>query len=364
LKRQHSYGRGRTPAEAEAGCIGEALERYSLIYRGDEQFVRAELSEIAAIHPDDIQLFSQLQYAERETWNASTDEDVHVPEPFESDVPVDWLAAQSLSREKSVRFVAAAGCLMWYQFRPGEPEFARADTIGCASGATFDDAIERALLEWVERDALAIWWDNRLPRTGVRLESFDSSDLNDVAAGLRRIGRDLFLLDCTTDIGVPVYVAVAARADGSEPLMGSAADTSPRRAAYRAASEVGQVWYDAKRTSLLSPSLATWLLNETTATQPYLLPHGLMDAPAETEAAVRRPWMEIVERLEGVGLSAFAVDHSRFDVSVRTVRAIVPGMRHIWNRRAPGRLFEVPVKMRWLGRPNGEQDLNPIRCML
>ena len=45
---------------------------------------------------------------------------------------------------------------MWYEFRPGEPEFARADTVGCASGVTFDEALTRALLEWVERDAMAI----------------------------------------------------------------------------------------------------------------------------------------------------------------------------------------------------------------
>src|SRR5262249_45289407 len=35
-----SYGRGETPEEAVDGCIGEALERYSLIYRGDEPVVR------------------------------------------------------------------------------------------------------------------------------------------------------------------------------------------------------------------------------------------------------------------------------------------------------------------------------------
>lgn len=36
LRRQASCGRGRTAAEAIDGAIGEALERYSLIYRGDE----------------------------------------------------------------------------------------------------------------------------------------------------------------------------------------------------------------------------------------------------------------------------------------------------------------------------------------
>ena len=52
------------------------------------------------------------------------------------------------------------------------------------------------------------------------------------------------------------------------------------------------------------------------------------------------------------------------DVTLRTVRAVVPGLRHIWNRRAPGRLYDVPVAMGWLERPTAEGDLNPIRCWL
>jgi ribosomal protein S12 methylthiotransferase accessory factor len=43
---------------------------------------------------------------------------------------------------------------------------------------------------------------------------------------------------------------------------------------------------------------------------------------------------------------------------------VVPGLRHIWNRRAPGRLYDVPIKMGWLTEPLSEQALNPIRCMI
>ena len=72
----------------------------------------------------------------------------------------------------------------------------------------------------------------------------------------------------------------------------------------------------------------------------------------------------MVERLEAVGLRAYAVDHSRADVLLRTVRAVVPGLRHVWKRRAPGRLYDVPVAMGWLERPTAEAELNPIPNML
>ena len=364
LKRMGAYGRGRTREEAELGCVGEALERYSLIYRGDEPLVRAGFRCIDAIHPDSIQLFSESQYRQRHEWNAAADEEFHVPEPFQPDAPVDWLEARPLGRKGDAKFVAAGCCLMWYQFPPGETEFARADTVGCGCGPTFDDALAHALLEWIERDAMAIWWDNRLRRPGVRLDSFESDDLDQAAKGLHAIGRDLFLLDCTTDIGVPAYVSVAPRLDGSEPLLAGAAHPSARIAAYKAASEVGQVWYEAKKSGALPRSLRPWLLRETTATQPYLAPRGFVDAPRQSVSPREDMVRYIVECLESVGLQVYAVDHSRPDVLPRTARAIVPGLRHIWNRRAPGRLYDVPLKMGWLAQPHCEEDLNPVRCMI
>ena len=42
------------------------------------------------------------------------------------------------------------------------------------------------------------------------------------------------------------------------------------------------------------------------------------------------------------------------------VKVIVPGMRHFWSRFAPGRLYDVPVKLGWLPAPLTEEQLNPI----
>lgn len=364
LKRLDSYGRGRTRQQAEFGCVGEAIERYSLIYRGDEHTIRARFGEIEAVHPNNIQLFSETQYRERDTWNAAVDDIFFVGEPFDADRPVEWLEASALGRAGDNRFVPAACCLMWYQFPLGEPEFARADTVGCGTGVTFEDALTHALLEWIERDSMAIWWDNRLRRPGIRIDSFESEGLDEVAGGLRAIGRDLFLLDCTSDIGVPAYVSVAPRFDGSEPLFAGAAHWSPKVAAYRAASEIGQVWYAAKTTGAATPGLRDWLLHETLATQPYLMPCAFAEAPNEINVPGEERIACIVGRLEAVGLKAYAVDQSRADVLWPTARAIVPGLRHIWNRRAPGRLYDVPVKMDWLPEPVYEHNLNPIRCMI
>jgi thiazole/oxazole-forming peptide maturase SagD family component len=365
LKPFPSYGRGKTAAAAIEGCVGEALERYSLIYRGDEPLVRETFDAAVAIHPDEIQLFSRQQILARARTNARVDDEFWVPEPFRMDIAVDWMTATCLTPPGGQRLVPAAACLMWYQFRPGEPEFARADTIGCAAAETFDEALTRALLEWVERDAVAIWWDNRLTRPAVRLQSFDSEGLLAVSDALRAIDRKLYLLDCTTDIGLPTYVAVAPRVDGSEPLLGAAADFSPAMAAYRAATEAGQVWHALRSGGGASRPTRRWLLHATLASHPYLAPSGWIDAAADPGATkARHDWRHIVERLDGVGLNALVVDHTRADVCCRAIRAIVPGLRHVWNRRAPGRLYEVPVRMGWRRKPTNERAMNPTPCMM
>src|SRR5262249_20069333 len=150
------------------------------------------------LHPDRIQLFSESQYDSRDDWNSSADELFRVPERFDSAADVDWLQAHRLGVADEVILVPAACCLMWYEFRPGEAEFARADTVGCAAAPTLDAAITHGLLEWVERDALAIWWENRIRRPALRLESFGNLDLLSVQRGLEAIDRTLVLLDCTT----------------------------------------------------------------------------------------------------------------------------------------------------------------------
>jgi len=362
---QESFGRGKTKAEAELGCIAEALERYSLIFRGNESLVRARMSELTAIDPRSILLYSDRQYQNRKAFNCENDELFFVGEPFDLELPIDWMPATSLTEGRTTH-VPAACCLMWYRSREREPELARADTVGCASGRTLNEALEHALLEWIERDAMAIWWYNRLSRPEVPIESFGCQDLVRVEEGIQRIGRKLVLLDVTTDIAIPTYVSVAARHDGTELLFAGASDPSPRVAAWKAASEVGQIWFGLHHRRSIDEPLRRWITHASIENQPYLAPFGSTAPSAEPTS---RPNVEvrieqIVRELRRAGLQSFVVNQSQPDVLLKTVRAIVPGLRHIWNRRAPGRLYDVPVALGWLESPLSEDNLNPISCMI
>jgi len=45
---------------------------------------------------------------------------------------------------------------------------------------------------------------------------------------------------------------------------------------------------------------------------------------------------------------------------VPVVRVIVPGLRHFYRRFAPGRLYDVPIKLGWREHPLSEHELNPL----
>jgi oxazoline/thiazoline synthase len=60
------------------------------------------------------------------------------------------------------------------------------------------------------------------------------------------------------------------------------------------------------------------------------------------------------------GLDFLVLNQTRADIEVPVVRVIVPGLRHFYRRFAPGRLYDVPVKLGLRDRPLPEDELNPI----
>jgi ribosomal protein S12 methylthiotransferase accessory factor len=64
--------------------------------------------------------------------------------------------------------------------------------------------------------------------------------------------------------------------------------------------------------------------------------------------------------IEAQGMEMLVLDQTRADVGMPVVKVVVPGLRHFWARYAPGRLYDVPVKMGWLEKPLREEELNPI----
>jgi oxazoline/thiazoline synthase len=360
-----SFGKGATAEQAEASALMEAIERYSGIFQGDEirttkRFTDFEAGE--AIDPESVLLFSDAQYASPE---AEPDDSHPVPGRFDPSAKMEWSPLWSL-RDQRFRYLPTS--MMYFFYGGGEGGSYAADSNGCAAGNTLEEAIVQGFLELVERDSYAIWWYNRSQREELDLDQFDDSYVHDLRMLLADQGRKLWVIDITTDLGVPSYVAMLHwMQNGHENIeFGSGAHFDSRIALLRALTELNQF-------------LSIGLMNGGTgekpsldgivplhlAEYPFLTPNGRHASiipgskfgPMET---TRHQVDACVEIARKAGLDFLVLDQTRPDVEASVVRVVVPGLRHFYRRFGPGRLYDVPVKLGLRDRPAAENELTPF----
>ncbi|WP_432752725.1 TOMM precursor leader peptide-binding protein [Streptomyces sp. JL2001] len=373
--RSHSSGKGTTPLQAQVSALCEAVERHSGYRQGDEPTLRASYREVAerAVHPDTVQLFDPRQFPDRATWNAEHPPAHRVCAPFDEDTPVDWTPVWSLTADRH-RLLPTS---MLYYDTPCPSGFFSAHSNGTAAGSSREDAIVQGFLELVERDAVALWWYNRTRQPGVDLASFGDSWIEATRAAHTELDRELWVLDLTSDLGVPVFAALSRRTDkpAEDITLGFGAHFDPRIALRRAVAEVNQmlppvvnVTADGAGYTCDDPVPLHWWRTATTINQPYLLPAGPDRTPADFPYTPRTDLADDVAAAEalarGLGSELLVLDQTRADIGLPVVKVIVPGLRTFWTRFAPGRLFDVPVRLGRLATPTRYEDLNPVPLFL
>jgi ribosomal protein S12 methylthiotransferase accessory factor len=373
-----SGGKGRTEAQARVSALGEAIERYSSIAWGDERRVVASRKALGedAVPIRDLLLFSDHQYAQRET-EAAASEFHDVPPPLPDDAEISWTPAWSLTANR-VRYLPTAYC--YYGFRDPGRFFTRCDSNGSAAGNTIEEAILYGFLELVERDSVAIWWYNRLRRPAVDGDSFRLPYWAEMKRYYEQeLRRELHALDLTADLGIPTFAVVSRRRQRAveDVIVGFAAHLDPSVALLRALEEANQyvpsVREEAEDGStvyrLYSEETIRWWRSATYESQPYLV--AAPGAPRRTEDFrslasddVRTDVEACLAAASRSGLEVLVLDQTRPDIGLPVVKVVVPGLRHFWRRLAPGRLYDVPVTLGWLARPLREEELNPISCFV
>jgi oxazoline/thiazoline synthase len=366
-----SFGKGSTAEQGEASALMEAIERYSGIFQGDEIRVTRRFADFPAgdaIHPNDVLLFSDAQYRRGQPPTSEWDEVTPMPPPFDPSTKIEWSPVWSL---RDQRFKYLPTSLLYFFYRGTGYEH-HADSNGCAAGNTLAEAIVQGFLELVERDSYAIWWYNRLQRAEVDLGQFDDPYIRDLKIQLADTGRRLWLLDVTSDLRIPSFVTIAHWTQNAQEFVefGSGAHFDARIAALRAMTELNQ---------FLSIGLIG-ARNQTPSSQgsnsgspppfrlqdhPYLTPNGaalVRPDPGSKfgQLDTREQVRACVDVAKRAGLDFLVLDQTRPDIEVPVVRVIVPGLRHFYRRFAPGRLYDVPVKLGWRERPLPETEVNPL----
>jgi len=358
-----SFGKGSTAEQSEASALMEAIERYCGIFQGDEIRVKRRFTDFPSgdgIAPNDMLLFSDAQYRQQQAPACGPRDSI--PSPFDRSAMMEWSPVWSL-RDKRFRYLPTSLLYFFY----GGPSVYHADSNGCAAGNTVEEAIVQGFLELVERDAYAIWWYNRLQRPQVDLDQFDDSYIRDLRTQFAEIGRRIWVLDVTSDLGVPSFVAISHWIDdGKENIeFGSGTHFDPRIALLRTLTEMNQflsigLMGGAKSDKSSLDGTTPFRLQD----HPFLTPNNSPAVPKVFDSKFGRldtgdQVAACVRLAERAGLDFLVLNQTRPDVNVPVVRVVVPGLRHFYRRFAPGRLYDVPVKLGLRDQPLSESELNP-----
>jgi len=321
-------GSGEALEEAFVSCVGEGIDR---------------LAQIEC--PGDVTAVASLAKMSDRVWSS-------VIGPIEQD-----LSDQNLSKATPLAWIRGRLLDTGHHFDSGRDVLLPADwclrravdqprlkprtalSVGVAAGPSLDWAASRAILEMIERDAAGLWWTGGRRGKAVPLDEPASVEIAKLVDTLRQKTRDraTWLLDITTDIGVPVIVALSCDGDGRQLAYGLAARLSVAEAARAAILELCQtelaiLLAKIKRAEIgeekLLPTDRAHLERDAmiSADRCELL-HPLGVHLARQETAAISDLSTIAGAMTRAGIEVALVDITRPEFDIPVVRAVAPALQ-------------------------------------
>jgi len=359
---QAAAGRGFDRDRARISAICEAVERASLIGEGHDD-PRVAVAPPAAERT--LEALHWLNYSAEQLHNTDANLKYTAISGCANGVDNLWIKGRDLA-SGSVVAVSATAALFGEDARLGLPQVFSSST-GAALRDTIDGATRHALLELVERDAVAIWWYNSLNVPRVEQRALRAALPPDFARWLDERRRITWHLAMPTDLPASVIVALSARPDGSNPAIGAAAAIEPADAVRAATLELLQCEIALAQMRAAQnapdppqpPPLLAWSTRTNAFDMPYLA--GIEETvplppPSDHQA--------LVQHLGKHGIEVVVVDLTRPEIGVPVVKAISPHLRDWLPRFGPGRLYDVPVALGLRETPTREADLNPVAFVI
>lgn len=304
-------GVGLTKIAALRACLAEAAEIVGQ-YRGSPS------TEIAALPRGVPDAGVVAAIAELADWSASDGE-------------IDLVEAVEAKTAARIGFPATL-C-----FRDGAlagPTPLYVLGIGCAAGLAFSAAEEHGVLEWIERDAVALWWRGGRRGRPVAVERMAASKVSEVLSASRRevSDRRTWFLDISTELAIPVVAALSVGSDGTGFAYGFAARPTYEDALVASFLELCQIELaDRVVTAKLKERGAEGLnpvdrmhlerTSTVSADWPILHPSGRPAGLADTQAS------DVAAALLEAGHRLFTIDLTRRDVAIAVCRTFVSGLQ-------------------------------------
>jgi ribosomal protein S12 methylthiotransferase accessory factor len=317
-------GVGLSLQEAFQGCIGEGIEYLSQLQTGSDVLVSSgpggPAAELSPKARDFLAAFS-----------------AHRLRPGTG---LSWHPARRLTDHSEVLLPADLCLRRPPDQREIEPPFPLSN--GSAAGTSWDAAALHGMLELIERDAASLWWrgGNRGGSIPPQHEAHIMAEALLPRLRQNATGRRSWLLDITTDIGIPCVAAVSCSANGFGFAFGLAARPTLMAATRSAMLEMCQLELALAVVEAKCRESGEAALNKRDqghrrrATMidadrcPLLQPVPERKRHLTIEATDPGAVLQLIgNRLEQLGIETFGLNLTRSQLAVPVARVIAPGLQ-------------------------------------
>ncbi len=311
-------GKGISPIQAQVSITMEAIERYCSEFRKEylEKLVKGSYrnlkSKLNILDPQDLVL-SRLS-------------------DYDDGKEIYWIWGCDLSKEEDILVPA---CAVYHPYHEDNILLMSTHTNGIAAGNTMEEAVIHGLAEVIERDAWSIAQYSRQFHDAIFIENVPENEfIIGVFERFEKANIEIVAKDLTTDVGMPVVAAFSRDLVHLTmvPIDGFGAHLDPRVATVRAILEIA---------TTRALFIQKYGIEGMCETAPLYLRHGEEEDPRfyahhqkgikELEVGYSTDIYEdiqsMISKLRARGLNrVVAVNLTRSDVDIPTVRMIVPGM--------------------------------------
>lgn len=188
--------------------LGEAMERYSLTTNNNGNLIYKDYNELNSAGKLSLNPQNIIQL-DREMLSHNI-----------LSTKLHWLEGKSLMSDNKI-LVPAQLIYVPYMHANTEPYLQIPISTGAAAGTSLESAIYRGICEVIERDSFMIHYLNKIHSPLIDLKDLakKARDLNRIMTILNRYKLELFILDITTDLGMPSFAAIILDKTGLGPAV-------------------------------------------------------------------------------------------------------------------------------------------------
>jgi putative methanogenesis marker protein 1 len=311
-------GKGVSPIQAQVSITMESIERYCSEFREEylDKLVRGSYNQLKS-------KFDVLDPREMILSGLSD---------YDHDREIHWTWGRDLSREEEILVPA---CAVYHPFHEDKTLLINTHTNGIAAGNTMEEAVIHGLAEVVERDAWSIAQYTQHFHDAIFIEDDRENDfIIGIFEKFEKAGIEIVAKDLTTDIEIPVVAAFSRDLQNRtmETIDGLGAHLDPKVATVRALLEIATtraLFIQKYGLAGMCETAPLYLRQGEDENFRFYAYHqkGIKELEVGYSNDIYDDIQSMISKLRAKGLErVIAVNLTRSDVDIPTVRMIVPGM--------------------------------------